>query len=680
MSFWLRNRLLESVLRLRVPPFAWFYAMVYGMARFLVVRSLHGRPGLIAIYLSGSSAMGRTRFGLSDIDFKIILAGRRNAEESQIIRRRFLVLRRFFPMLGPPDEKGIYFLDDFADEYRTYPLVRLLFDSRFYQHRLLWGRDWLAEQQLPLLGKDDLEKAFPWRLKEWNEKILLLLSAPSFAPPQRRYLVWKALADVGRFLSLLGHPSPADILPRAEAVSFLAEQLPAALRQSMNALRDEETRHFLLDKMSKAERFDLWREALKFSTDQFEPRTESPATAIVTHASDWSHSSDLHLQILEQALPVDARCILKDFFFIPSSPLDVDGYGSFVRLVLLPRTMRAGEYQTLMSSFRQGRYGREPVFVVEQGKIGHCLWSPMLDHYLVTASSADGFLPFVNAAEQGCAGYSTGALFIANLRRRLSRLIDQLPSVLDSPQVPRLGRERVLRFFFCNLQTLYLATEVLSEAGPPRVLHLPGGPAALVDLLVNRGLEDRVALYLRHKIHALHGSWNPVAWLSLKSLLVQALEVASHRRAWKDIALPEEQPLAISLVLITRNRARLLERCLDSICAQSRRPDELVVLDNGSTDNTAEVVRNFQPAFPVRYFFEPRPGVGVARAAGCRAATGDVLAFLDDDAIAEPGWLAALEESFYFDPRVGVVGGRIDALAGDRADWVSRAFGWFGEK
>jgi hypothetical protein len=680
MSLWFRHRLLEWVLRLRIPPFVWFYAFVHHLACTLVVRLLHRRPGLVAIYLSGSSVAGRTHFGLSDIDFKIILAGRRDAREMKIIRRRFLWLRRWFPMLGPPDEKGLYFLDDLADEYRTYPLVRLLFDSRFYRHRLLWGQDWIGRQQFSLLGKNDLEQALPWRLKEWNEKILLLLDAASFARPQRRYLLWKALADVGRFLSLLRKPSLVEILPRGEAVAFLAEQLPAALRQSVSALQEEQTCHILVDRMSDEQRFDLWREVLRFVSLRLDEGTEISATTVVAHAAERNEALDPHGQVLRQMAPSGARCSLLDFFFVPSSPLDTDGYGSFMRIIRMPRALRASEYQALKREFREGKLGREPIFVVERGEMGHCLWSQMLDHYFVTATSADGLLPFVNAAEQGLAGYSAGTHFVKRLKLRLDRSIVQLPSVLDSPQAPRLGRKRLLRFFFSNLQTLYLAAEVSGEAGLPRVLHLPGGPEALVDLLIERGLGKQVASFLRQKAQVLRCSAGPVAWSSLKHLLVRGLEVAARRRTWQDVDLLPDEALTISLVLVTRNRARLLERCLNSVRAQLRPPDELVVVDNGSTDETAEVVRRFQPAYPVRYIVETRPGVGCARAAGCVAATGDILAFIDDDAIPEPGWLTAMEETFCLDPRVGVVGGRINALAGGRIDWISRAFGRFGER
>lgn len=104
--------------------------------------------------------------------------------------------------------------------------------------------------------------------------------------------------------------------------------------------------------------------------------------------------------------------------------------------------------------------------------------------------------------------------------------------------------------------------------------------------------------------------------------------------------------MEISVIVTTYNRAGLLHDALASLAAQELRgevPYEIVVVDNASTDETAEVVRRFAAGGgAVRYLFEPVPGVAAARNRGVREASGDWLAFFDDDQRADPRWLGEL--------------------------------------
>ncbi|MGH7029227.1 MAG: glycosyltransferase family 2 protein [Stellaceae bacterium] len=90
----------------------------------------------------------------------------------------------------------------------------------------------------------------------------------------------------------------------------------------------------------------------------------------------------------------------------------------------------------------------------------------------------------------------------------------------------------------------------------------------------------------------------------------------------------------VSIVICTRNRARQLRPCLDAIArVRSNLPWELVIVDNGSTDDTAKVIADFarQATFPVVPAVEPVAGLGRARNVGWRAARGEFIAFTDDD-------------------------------------------------
>jgi len=102
----------------------------------------------------------------------------------------------------------------------------------------------------------------------------------------------------------------------------------------------------------------------------------------------------------------------------------------------------------------------------------------------------------------------------------------------------------------------------------------------------------------------------------------------------------------IAVVVPSRDDARMLRHCLAAIAAQTRRPDEVIVVDNGSHDDTAAVAH----AAGARVVFEPQPGVLHATVAGFDAATSDIVGRLDADSIPSPEWVAHLEERFDADP------------------------------
>lgn len=104
----------------------------------------------------------------------------------------------------------------------------------------------------------------------------------------------------------------------------------------------------------------------------------------------------------------------------------------------------------------------------------------------------------------------------------------------------------------------------------------------------------------------------------------------------------------ISVVICTRNRAALLEKCLLSLEGQSLMADafEVLVIDNGSSDETPRILDKFAERLPLAAIPEPVVGLSRARNTGWRAAHSDHIAFLDDDAMADPGWLASALHSF----------------------------------
>ena len=103
----------------------------------------------------------------------------------------------------------------------------------------------------------------------------------------------------------------------------------------------------------------------------------------------------------------------------------------------------------------------------------------------------------------------------------------------------------------------------------------------------------------------------------------------------------------ISIITPTYNRAHLLAQTIASVCAQTYPAWELIIIDDGSTDNTAEVVKKYTDKDSrIKYFYQENRGVPAARNLGIRNAEGKYLTFLDADDIYFPDSLNNLREFF----------------------------------
>ncbi|WP_312490266.1 glycosyltransferase [Sphingomonas sp.] len=127
----------------------------------------------------------------------------------------------------------------------------------------------------------------------------------------------------------------------------------------------------------------------------------------------------------------------------------------------------------------------------------------------------------------------------------------------------------------------------------------------------------------------------------------------------------------ISLSICTRDRRDSLLRTLDSVAeaaAASERRIELILVDNGSSDGSAAMIRHWAAnrPFAVRLLSEPRPGLSRARNAALSAARGRIIAMTDDDCTLHRDYFDRLAQAFAPHPAPVIIGGRI--LLGDPAD------------
>ncbi|MBU0477488.1 glycosyltransferase [bacterium] len=133
----------------------------------------------------------------------------------------------------------------------------------------------------------------------------------------------------------------------------------------------------------------------------------------------------------------------------------------------------------------------------------------------------------------------------------------------------------------------------------------------------------------------------------------------------------------ISVIICTYNRCACLSDILNSLLDQEYKGNfdyEIIVVDNNSRDDTGKVVKEFQKNSNgrLRYVFEGNQGLSYARNSGVKESKGDIVAFIDDDAIAERDWLKNLYNTFDKYKADSVGGKTIPILTEDKPKWLTR--------
>ena len=121
-------------------------------------------------------------------------------------------------------------------------------------------------------------------------------------------------------------------------------------------------------------------------------------------------------------------------------------------------------------------------------------------------------------------------------------------------------------------------------------------------------------------------------------------------------------PKYISVIVVNWNRKLLLRACLESLARQTRTDFEVIVVDNGSRDGSPAEVRQMAESFPVPLRLicnRQNRGFCAANNQGIAASRSDLVALLNNDAEADPGWLTALEAILHVHPQAGMAASKI---------------------
>lgn len=118
----------------------------------------------------------------------------------------------------------------------------------------------------------------------------------------------------------------------------------------------------------------------------------------------------------------------------------------------------------------------------------------------------------------------------------------------------------------------------------------------------------------------------------------------------------------VTIVVCTHNGEKTINTCLESLNQLEYPLGKLniIIIDNASDDNTKKIIHNFinKAIIPTQYYYESRLGLSNARNRGILEATGEIIAYIDDDAVATRLWIKRLVKTYRY-PQVGCTGGKV---------------------
>lgn len=115
----------------------------------------------------------------------------------------------------------------------------------------------------------------------------------------------------------------------------------------------------------------------------------------------------------------------------------------------------------------------------------------------------------------------------------------------------------------------------------------------------------------------------------------------------------------VSVIVITRNRVDMVEKCFQHLALQTYSSVEYILVDSSTNEETKKLVEQQYPHVKYLYLPNGKNRMQDSRNLGIRNSTGEIIAFLDDDSMAEPNWVEQIVKGYEFSDRVGAVGGLV---------------------
>lgn len=117
----------------------------------------------------------------------------------------------------------------------------------------------------------------------------------------------------------------------------------------------------------------------------------------------------------------------------------------------------------------------------------------------------------------------------------------------------------------------------------------------------------------------------------------------------------------LTVLMTTYKGAKTLRDVLEAFCQLEEPPGgwKMVIVDNGSTDRTQEIIRSYCQRLPITILYEPRRGQNVARNSGLKSVDGDLIVLTDDDVLPQPDWLVQMRAAADLNPSFSIFGGAV---------------------
>jgi hypothetical protein len=637
---WIRDAV---VLASFVPPVLLLLRWIYRVATWWVVRGLGNLPFVRSVLLSGSIALDDGVLGASDLDFIVFVDGGQDSlREKHALRASFRRWRRLFPMIGPVEERmhNVFRLDDFErDRYAAIVKCRLKTgrvrsvygEPVFRPPAELTADEVLAEVVLQLKSVASKQLESEPNLYFWKSKIRALL--PLFG----RDTSWR---DV---LVLLDSSSGA-----------LLERLFTSSNQVLFFRKDDHADELAWNIVSR-----ICRQLAVVHGFAQLPRVSIPFRSTPAPQCALADMPALVPGIVRHPLSREVGA------FGGPALLNTAGHPSLLlelqtgALSDLASGLAIGKEHSRASNGEALLWWEDYVFQVAGVGCVAVLSRWDSPHLFVENFAAPGILNYPERFLE---------LLLLERDRDLEVLKRFYSNYIQAQPVADHGiqrREESLRYFetrdrvidgFATIHLLLaLSEDALVNFGTVR--QVLGDTAKAFP--EHRETLQQLSTYADALVHSkLHPDTDDLPAGLLRAGIEFFGERLYGRGVWPTAPQPRQQTL--SLCVCTRNRADQLSALLDSVADQPRLPDEVVIIDNGSTDHTRDIVHAFAEqvgSVPLRYVVDESKTIGKLRNRAIRESTGDIVCFTDDDCILHEGWFRNVEESFLLEDQIGAVGG-----------------------